>query len=109
MTDEMEVDAEASVELDETTRIALDAYREARNRIDEANELRDKARAEVIAFLATRDAKVGTIGGRPACALTAYDQERLDTTRLREEEPATYRRFAKLTHVEQLRLRGMWR
>ena len=100
---------ETTVELDEPTREALDRYREATRERDEATERRDKAKAEVVAYLATHDAKVGTIDGNAACSHSSYDMERIDSGRLRAEEPYLFRRYAKLIHVESLRLRGVQR
>lgn len=106
MTDEIAIETETSVELDEPTREAVDRYSDASRERADADERQAKARAEILAFLATQDAKVGTIDGAPVIARVTFAQERVDTTRLRVEEPSTFRRFAKLIHVEQLRWRG---
>lgn len=102
---------------------ALEQLREfllARDIIDAAQERKRKARDALVAYLASREANVGTMNvavglgttgdpvmdERPVVRLIEYTAEVLDSARLKDEEPYTWRRFATLKRREELRLIG---
>jgi len=95
------------VSLDGYTQDQLASYNAACEAVREAVAIRDKARAAVIAYLRVNDGNVGTIDGRPVCRLIYFDRVTLDTTALKVEEPFTYRRYSRVTTVEQLRQDGV--
>jgi len=90
-------------------RQTLDEYVDACNAEDAAKERRNKARDALVAFLAVHDASVGTVDGKPVCQVSKVDRETIDVKRLREEEPATARRFTRLSTVEKFILKGRHR
>lgn len=105
--------------LDEHARDQLREYIEARDIIDAAEERKRKARDALVGYLASREANVGTLDvvvglgdgapvveERPVLRFIEYTAEILDSTRLKKEEPFTWRRFAVLKPREELRLIG---
>lgn len=96
----------STVELTPDAASALNRYIDALNAVEEAHERREKARSDLLSFLAVHNATLGTVDGRPVIQASHYDRETVDTQRFRTEEPFMYRRFTKLTRVEALRLRG---
>jgi hypothetical protein len=94
----------ASVELDDYAREAYLDYVNATDAITREKERRDKARDALVAFLRLNDANEADEGGVPVLRLVEYDRTSLDAPRLKAEEPFVYRRFARMAHVEQLRI-----
>ena len=94
------------IELDQAIRDAVREYAQATQDRDDAAERRRKLGDAIKAHLAIYGANVGLIDGVPAVTLTQYERESVDSKRLREEEPYTYRKFLRLTKVEALYLRG---
>lgn len=92
-----------AVTLDEYT---ADACREYFSLVREEKDLngrKEKCRDTVIAYLKLNEADTGEIDGTPICRLTSFDRTDLDTRALKIEEPFTYRRFSRLSTIEQLR------
>lgn len=105
----MSEDSESGYPLTDDMRKALADYVEASDERDRAEERRAKARDALVAFLAVHDASVGTVDGVAVCALTRVDREDIDVKRLKAEEPAIARRFARLSTIERFTLRGRHR
>lgn len=105
----MSEDPEVSYPLTDEMRRMLEEYADACNTRDAAEELRAKARDALVAFLGVHDANVGTVNGKPVCAVAKVDRETIDVARLREEEPAIARRYARLSTVERFTLKGRYR
>jgi hypothetical protein len=93
-----------SVELDDYAREAYQDYVNASDAITREKERKDKARDVLVAFLRLNDVSEGDVNGAPVLRLVEFDRTSLDTGRLKAEEPFVYRRFARVGHVEQLRI-----
>ncbi len=100
---------DATYPLTHEMRQTLDEYVAASELRDAAEERRTKARDALVAFLAIHEATVGTVDGQPVCAYTRYDRETIDTARLKADEPAIARRYARLSTVERFTLKGRHR
>lgn len=103
------MDTERAIELDEYAQDAVAAYFAATEARDEAEAKRVKARDEILAFFRLNDADVGLVDGTPVARMVRSDQERLDTHRLRDEQPLTYRRYLVPTTSYSVRRAGRGR
>lgn len=92
------------IPLDDYAEQALAEYLAAETAEAEAKAQRVKAREALLAFFRLHDADTGTIDGQPVCRLVRSDREIVDSERLRNEEPFTYRRFLKLSTAYYVRV-----
>jgi hypothetical protein len=93
-----------SVELDDYARQTYKDYVAADAELKEATARRDKARDALVTFLRLNEATAATDAGTPVVFLVESDRVTVDAPRLKAEEPFTYRRYSRVSHVEYLRL-----
>lgn len=97
------MDTSRPIELDSYAVDAAQEYLAATEARDEAEARRVKARDELLSFFRLHDADIGLVDGAPFVRLVRTDPERLDVSRLRDEEPLTYRRYAVVSTVYSVR------
>jgi predicted phage-related endonuclease len=95
-----------TVELTGEMRIAYELYAETTRAELETAERKKKARDVLLVHMALLDADKATVDGEEVLSRSTYTRESVDTARLKVEEPLIYRRFARLTAVEALRMIG---
>lgn len=76
------------------------ARQAARDATELANELRD----QILARLRTEGSSVGTVNGRPAVEVKVVESKRLDTARLRREQPDIADIYTSVSTSERLEL-----
>lgn len=75
------------------------AYTEAKRREAEAKQLVERCRQVLEAALG--DAEIGLVNNQPAVRWTHVSSQRLDTSKLKEDEPEVYERYTVLTTIRQ--------
>lgn len=92
-----------SVELDELADWVA-RYRRAKELEKEVAERVKEARDMIAGFLTDRDAEFGSIGGRLAVRWRTVESHRIDTPRLRKEDPELAEKYTKVRTEHRLEL-----
>lgn len=82
-----------TTELTPAQRQWVNAYKQAKQRLADDQELLDRCREQIEAALG--DAEVGTVEGQPVVRNTTVTSTRLDTRKLKEQHPDLYEQFCR--------------
>lgn len=77
---------------------------EARQAEKDAKARAEEARDQILSRLRIEGSSVGTVGGRPAVQLKVVESKRLDTARLRREQPDIADIYTSVSTSERLEL-----